>query len=64
METDLNNHRRIYKCKKCRELMTEDDIIILYISGREVKRCPFCGRIGTLRRMKKIGRISGREAII
>jgi len=39
----------IYKCRGCKEIVGINEIITLYISGREVKKCPFCGRIGKLK---------------
>jgi len=37
-----------YRCKRCKEAINIDAVVTLYISGKEVKRCPNCGAYGTL----------------
>jgi DNA-directed RNA polymerase subunit RPC12/RpoP len=44
--------KAFYKCSQCGEIFGEGELIILYINGREVKRCPNCGAYGKFRKVK------------
>jgi len=44
---------KLYKCRRCKETFGEDEIPILYVSGKPIRRCPNCGGWGTLKRLKQ-----------
>jgi DNA-directed RNA polymerase subunit RPC12/RpoP len=43
----------LWKCMKCKEVFSYDELIELYVNGKLRLKCPNCGSIGRLRKIKK-----------
>jgi DNA-directed RNA polymerase subunit RPC12/RpoP len=48
-----NNPQTLWKCMECKETFSYDELIELYVNGKLRLRCPNCGSIGRMMKIRK-----------
>ena len=53
LPSETEYYYELWKCMKCKEVFGYDELIEIYINGKLRLKCPNCGSVGRMRKIRK-----------